>query len=108
MKLHEEAVPVAVTPVVKRPHHRFGARPLEEAAVSSDDIKAVQGPGYTDNYFGGQGSPDGPGHGHVRVDEQGSTLINRGSYTPGEPNGRINALEQDSRYAPGWYNNQQS
>lgn len=68
-----------------------------------DDSKIVQGDGYTDNYFGGQGAADGPGHGHVRADDQGQTQINRAPYTPGEPFGRTNALEQDTTHAPGWY-----
>jgi len=65
----------------------------------SDDNKAVFNPntGYTDNYFGGQAEADGPGHGHIRADEQGDLSIIRGAYTPGEPFGRANATELDSR-----------
>jgi hypothetical protein len=89
-----------MTLATKRLHHRFGELPLEESTLMSgtDDVKGVQGDGYTDNYFGGQnGEPDGPGHGHIRVNEEGETSIVRGAYTPGEPFARANALEQDSR-----------
>jgi hypothetical protein len=65
----------------------------------SEDIKAVFDPasGQTDNYFGGQGTADGPGHGHIRADEQGKLSVVRSSYTPGEPFARRNATELDSR-----------
>lgn len=33
----------------------------------------------TSNYFGGEGKPDGPGHGHVEVNEQGDVTYARES-----------------------------
>lgn len=59
----------------------------------SDDFKSVFNPDKerTDTYFGGQGEPDGPGHGHVRVDGEGNDLSIRDSYEPGVPNARRDA-----------------
>lgn len=65
----------------------------------SPDVKAVHNgeEGYTDNYFGGIGVADGPGHGHIRVNEQGNESIIRGAYEPGVPFARHDATELDSR-----------
>lgn len=64
----------------------------------SGDVKATYNPdsGHTDNYFGGQDAADGPGHGHIRVDEQGDPSIIRDSYEPGEPFARRNATELET------------
>jgi hypothetical protein len=53
--------------------------------------------GHTDNYFGGQGAADGPGHGHIRVTDEGDPTIIRGAYETGQPNARRDATELDSR-----------
>jgi len=65
----------------------------------SDDVKAVYNPltGYTNNYFGGVGAPDGPGHGHVGVNEQGMLDIMIHPYVPGAPNGKLEATQFDAR-----------
>lgn len=67
--------------------------------AGSKDIKSVFNPtgGYTDNYFGGQGKPDGPGHGHIRVDDKGNEQIVRDSYKPGEYGARKDATLLDSK-----------
>lgn len=54
----------------------------------SVDIKAVYNvdEGYTDFYYSGQGEdPDGPGHGHIRVWEDGREQVVREPYRPGQP-----------------------
>lgn len=44
----------------------------------SEDVKAVlREDGRTDNYFAGDGQPDGPGHGHVVVGPDGHTYYER-------------------------------
>ena len=63
----------------------------------SADVKAVYTNGHTDNYFGGVGSADGPGHGHIRIEEDGDESIIRGPYEPGVPFARRDATERDSR-----------
>ncbi len=44
------------------------------------NVKVVFNPetGISSNYFGGVGTPDGPGHGHVDVNEQGVPVHPRG------------------------------
>lgn len=43
-----------------------------------DDVKSVaEESGNTSTYFGGIGSPDGPGHGHVAADEDGNVTYER-------------------------------
>ncbi|MBU1092375.1 hypothetical protein KJ836_01745 [Patescibacteria group bacterium] len=45
---------------------------------SSSDVKAVLGTdGKTDNYFGGEGRADGPGHGHIVVNDRGGVEYSR-------------------------------
>ena len=45
---------------------------------SGSDVKAVLGTdGKTDNYFGGEGKADGPGHGHVVVNDRGGVEYSR-------------------------------
>lgn len=45
-----------------------------------DDVKAVaREDGKTDNYFGGQGKADGPGHGHVVATDKGDVVYARES-----------------------------
>jgi len=41
--------------------------------------------GNTDNFFGGEGRPDGPGHGHIVLDRFGNPVYEReaGKYMPG-------------------------
>lgn len=65
----------------------------------NDEVIAVYNPhtGYTNNYFGGVGGPNGPGHGHVGVNEQGAVDIMRHPYPPGVPNARNEATEFDTR-----------
>jgi len=52
----------------------------EEQQAGSNDVKAVFNPdtGETDNYFGGEGRADGPGHGHVTVNDQGEPTHPKG------------------------------
>lgn len=50
----------------------------------SDDVKAVmREDGKTDNYFGGEGKADGPGHGHIVVTEGGDVDYARDSASNG-------------------------
>lgn len=44
------------------------------------DVKVVFDPntGISKNYYGGQGRPDGPGHGHMDVNEQGQPVHPQG------------------------------
>lgn len=49
-----------------------------------DDVKASQrSDGKTDNYFGGDGKADGPGHGHVVVSDTGRVDYARESASRG-------------------------
>lgn len=57
-----------------------------EETVMPEDVKASQrSDGKTDNYFGGDGKADGPGHGHVVVSE----------------NGRVDYAREAARYGGG-------
>ncbi|GAB3304795.1 hypothetical protein EK0264_04150 [Epidermidibacterium keratini] len=62
-------------------------------------IKSVFKPdlGYTDIYYNGVGKPDGPGHGHIRVFEDGTETIVREPYDPtgGHPAKREATLMDD-------------
>jgi hypothetical protein len=51
------------------------------------DIKVVFDPnsGISKNYFGGQGVPDGPGHGHMDVNEAGQPTHPSGGRPPSKP-----------------------
>ena len=50
------------------------------------DVKVVFNPetGISANYFGGEGRPDGPGHGHVDINEQGQVAHPQGGRPAGE------------------------
>ena len=67
----------------------------EEQEVKSRYGETVEGVGYTDTYFGGAGVADGPGHGHIRVDEDGGEQVIRESYAFGEPGARREATLDD-------------
>lgn len=47
--------------------------------VEGPDVKVVfnEDKGVTSNYYGGQGKPDGPGHGHTDVDTSGNITYHR-------------------------------
>lgn len=62
-------------------------------------VKSVFKPekGTTDTYFDGLGKPDGPGHGHIQVDEQGDDTIIRDHYAPRQPGARRAATERENR-----------
>ncbi len=52
--------------------------------MADDDVKAVLGEdGKTDNYFGGEGKADGPGHGHIVVNSSGEVDYARDSASNG-------------------------
>lgn len=46
----------------------------------SRELKHVPQDGYTDLYYAGVGKPDGPGHGHIRVWDDGREQIVREPY----------------------------
>ncbi len=52
------------------------ARDYESKIVPKEDDKGNM---TTSNFFGGEGRPDGPGHGHVDVDESGNVTYARES-----------------------------
>lgn len=52
------------------------ARDYDAKAVAKED---ATGNLTTSNYFGGEGTSDGPGHGHVDVNEQGDVTYARES-----------------------------
>lgn len=60
-------------------------------------IKSVYKPeqGFTDVYYGGIGEPDGPGHGHIRVWEDGTERIVREPYIPGQDGAKREATLLD-------------
>lgn len=51
-------------------------REAEKSKERDFDSKAVYDPntGVTSNYFGGRGRSDGPGHGHINVNEAGEVV----------------------------------
>lgn len=68
--------------------------------MSNDNWKATFKPEkeYTDVFFEGKGGvPDGPGHGHIRVDTEGNEQIVRDSFEPGQPNARRDATLLDDK-----------
>jgi len=78
-----------------------GERADRAERTQSGEVKARYGEdengGHTDTYFGGVGAPDGPGHGHIRVDGEGDEQIVRESYSAGQPGARRDATLMDDR-----------
>jgi hypothetical protein len=46
----------------------------EEVKYGSSYARGKGGVAATDAYFGGEDNPDGPGHGHIKIDEHGNVL----------------------------------
>lgn len=78
-----------------RDEYRSRKNGYEEAKQRFDDCLAriksspilvkTRKDGNTDNFFGGEGSPDGPGHGHIVLDSNGNLVYEREAekYMPG-------------------------
>lgn len=50
---------------------------FDNPEVSGDVKSVLEESGKTSTYFGGIGSPDGPGHGHVVTDDSGNVTYER-------------------------------